>query len=114
LAAEGTADSELLEQTQYTAAGAVRAGSGAVQAVGSLGLEADLLLGHSIGELAAAHLAGVLSLEDACTLVAARATLMQQARADGAMYSLAATEHEVRGLLPEYEGRVAIGRTERA
>ncbi len=68
------------------------------------GLRPAYVIGHSVGELAAAHVAGVIELGDAARMVCARAQLMDElAIAGGSMVSIQADEREVREALDELE-----------
>lgn len=75
----------------------------------SWGIVPGAVVGHSVGEIAAAYVAGVLSLDDAVRVVAHRGRLMQQAHGLGKMAAVDISETEARQLLLEYTDRLSIG-----
>ncbi|WP_371675367.1 type I polyketide synthase [Streptomyces sp. NBC_01276] len=101
-------DTELLRQTQYAQPALFALQISLYRLIESWGITPDHLTGHSIGEIAAAHIAGVLTLPDATTLITTRARLMQHLPTGGTMTAIQAGEAEVAPLLAPHTGQVSI------
>ncbi|MFD0660999.1 type I polyketide synthase [Thermocatellispora tengchongensis] len=103
-AGDDSAGSARADQTLFAQTGLFAVEVGLVALLAAAGIVPDVVAGHSVGEIAAAYAAGVLTLQDACRLVANRARLMQDLPSGGAMAAIGASEAEVLAELAGVEG----------
>ena len=102
------ADKLLLSQTGYTQPALFAFQYALLELWRSWGITPSVVLGHSVGEYAAAYAAGMFSLEDGVALIAARGRLMQELPAGGAMAAVFAGHAQVAGVLARHSGSLDI------
>ncbi len=102
------ADDGSLDKTGYTQPALYALEAGLAALWSAWGVTPDIVMGHSVGEYAAAHIAGVFGLEDGLKLIAARARLMQALPAGGGMAAVMASAERVQALLKGRESELSL------
>ena len=97
-----------LDETEYTHVAMFAIQYGLAQLWRSWGVEPGMVLGHSVGEIVAATVAGMMSMEDGLMIMRERGRLMSSLPRIGVMASLMAGEAEVAKALEPYRDRVSI------
>ncbi len=104
----GSPESALLDQTRYTQPAMYAFECALTDLWASWGVRPSVVMGHSVGEYAAARAAGVFSLEEGLMLIAERARLMAELKGDGAMAAVFADEGAVRAALAPFSATVDV------
>jgi acyl transferase domain-containing protein/surfactin synthase thioesterase subunit len=97
------ADSTLIDETAYTQPALFAVQAGLIALWRSWGIVPTMVLGHSVGEFAAAYSAGVYTLEQVLDLVVERARLMQALPRDGAMAAIFANQQIVAAAIQQFD-----------